>query len=149
MSRFEIGQVDLVALTACDALQGDQIGKRADWGLHPIYATSLRASQEIREAHSCHILGQQVEIAMWRSQMNCPVADDAALGDRRTVGTSRAPPLNQSTDALHVGGIGIEDGIDIPCCPHYSVANQGDPPDQDVADTGAIEVVQNSAEARH
>jgi hypothetical protein len=29
------------------------------------------------------------------------------------------------------------------------VANQGDPPDQDVADTGAVEVIQNSAEARH
>jgi hypothetical protein len=29
------------------------------------------------------------------------------------------------------------------------VANQRDPPDQDVADTGAVEVVQNSAEARH
>jgi hypothetical protein len=29
------------------------------------------------------------------------------------------------------------------------VANQGDPPNQDVADTGAIEVVQNSAKADH
>ncbi len=58
MSRFEIGQVDLVALAACDALQCNQIGKRADWSLHPIYASSLRSSQEIREAHSCHILGQ-------------------------------------------------------------------------------------------
>ena len=49
MSRFEICQVDLVALAACDALQRNQIGKRADC-LHPIYATSLRASQEIGEA---------------------------------------------------------------------------------------------------
>jgi hypothetical protein len=47
------------------------------------------------------------------------------------------------------GGIGIENGIDIPRCPHYSVANQGDASDQNVADAGAIEVVQNSAEARH
>jgi hypothetical protein len=29
------------------------------------------------------------------------------------------------------------------------VANQRDPPDQDVADTGAVEIVQNSAKARH
>ncbi len=86
---------------------------------------------------------------MWRSQVNCPVANDAALWDRRTVGTSRPPLLDKSADALHVGGIGIENGIDIPRCPHYSVANQGNPPDQDVADTGAIEVVQNSAEAGH
>ncbi len=58
MSRFEIGQIDLVAIAACHALQCDQIRKRADRGLHPIYATGLRAGQEIREAHSCHILGQ-------------------------------------------------------------------------------------------
>lgn len=149
MSRFEIGQVDLVALPACDALQRNQIGKRTDWGLHPIDATSLRSSQEIREAHSCHILGQQVEIAMWRGQVNCPVANDAALWDRRTVGTSCPPMLDKSADALHVGGFGIENCIDIPCCAHYAVANQGDPPNQDVADTGAIEVVQNSAKADH
>ncbi len=149
MGRFEIGQVDLVALAARDALQCDQIGKRADWGLRPIYPTSLRASQEIRKTHRCNVLGQQVEITVWRSQMNCPVADDAPLWDRRTVGASRPPLLNQSADALHVGRIGIEDSIDIPCCPHYSVANQRNPPDQDVADTGAVEVVQNSTEARH
>lgn len=149
MSSFEIGQVDLVALAACDALQRDQIGKRADWGLHPIYAPSLRASQEIRETYSCHLLGKQIEIAVWRSQMDCPVANETVFRDRRTVGTRRPPVLNQSADALHIGGIGIENGIDIPGCPHHSVANQRDPPDQDVADTGAVEVVQNSAEARH
>ncbi len=58
MGRFEIRQVNLVALAACDALQRNQVGKRADWGLHSVYATSIGTSQEIGETHSCHILGK-------------------------------------------------------------------------------------------
>lgn len=80
MSRFEISQVDLVSLATRNALQCDQIGKRADWGFDPIYATSLGSGQEIREGHSCHILSQQVEVAMWSGQVNRPAANNAAFG---------------------------------------------------------------------
>ncbi len=47
VSRFKIGQVDLIAFTAGDALQRDQVGERADRRFHPIDATSLRASEKI------------------------------------------------------------------------------------------------------
>jgi len=112
VSRFKIGQVDLIAFTAGDSLQCDQVGERADRGFHPVDATSLRASEEIREAHGHHLLGKQVEVAVWRCKVDRPAANDAVFWDRGTVGTSRPPALNQSTNALHVGRIGIEDGID-------------------------------------
>lgn len=149
MSRFKVGQIDLVPFTTGDALQCHQVGERADWGLHPVDATSLRASKEIHEAHSRDLLSKQVEVAVWRSKVDRAVTDDAAIGDRRAVRTSRPPALDQSANALHVGGVRIEDSVDIPGRPHYPMADQRNAANQDIADTGVVQVFQDSTETGH
>jgi len=149
VGRFEILQVDLVAFPAGCTLQRDKVGKGADRRFDTVYATDIRTSQEIRKPNRRRLLREQIEIAMRRRKVDRPISGNAALRDRRAVGTSRAPAIDQSADALDVAGIGIEDGIDIACGPYDPMANQCDPANQHIADAGAIEVVQNSAEARH
>jgi hypothetical protein len=86
---------------------------------------------------------------MRRRQVDRPIPRNAAFWDWRTIGTGRPPSLDQGSNAVHVAGNGIEYGIHIPGSANNSMPNQCDPADQHVANTGAVEVVKNAAEASH
>lgn len=70
--------------------------------------------------------------------MNRPISGDAVLGDRRAIGSSGAPLIDQSANSVDVVRVGIEHGIDVPRRSHDSMANQRYSPNQHIADPCAV-----------
>jgi len=78
---FEIGQIDAIAFAPYRSLHRDQVGERADRGFDAVNETSVRAGQKLCETDGSSALGEQVEIAVRRRQVNRPIPGNAAFWD--------------------------------------------------------------------
>lgn len=148
VSRFEICQVDEIALSPDRPLHHNQVREGADSCLDAIDAPNLRTGQEVREGQPGRSLGEKIEFTMRSRQMNRSIADDPVLGNGRSIRPGGAPPIDQSTNPLDVVRIGVEHGINVSRRSHDSVANQRDSANQHVANFRAIEVLEDSTEVR-
>lgn len=79
--------------------------------------------------------------------MNRSISGNSLLGDGRSVRPSSAPSVDQGPDPVNVVGIGIEYRIDVSRGPHHSVADQGDPANQHIADARAVEILKDASES--
>ncbi|MGE5281921.1 MAG: hypothetical protein ACM3N0_06300 [Chloroflexota bacterium] len=90
MCRFEVRQIDLVALAAGNALQRHEIDEGANRRIHTVDAANVGAGAKVGEAHPGHLLGEQVEVTV----------------------AGRLPALDLGSNPLDVVRVGIKYRID-------------------------------------
>ena len=79
---LELAKVEEVLVAACNSLERDEVGKRADGRVDAVYAASLRTSEKLVEAERRGELSKQVEVAMRRGEMDLPARSKGPGRDR-------------------------------------------------------------------
>jgi hypothetical protein len=77
--RFEIGQIDEIAVRPGRPLERDQVGEGADWSLDSVDAAGLSPRHKFTELHRCRAFEEKVETAVRGCKVNRPISRDPIL----------------------------------------------------------------------
>ena len=102
MCRFEVTQVDQIALSTDRPLHSDQVSERADRSLDAVDEPDIGPFEKQIETNSRHLLGHEIQITVRSRKMNRALAGDRCVGDRGTIGACGVPFSDQAGDALDV-----------------------------------------------